>query len=846
MDFSKLNVPKRTEKPIDPIKIFERLPNLPETPNDLWRGQAEALSEWNTHRNKKDILISLNTGAGKTLVGLLTAQSLVNEGVENVVYVCATIDLVRQTSKEAKCIGLDHTTRVESQFNNDLFESGKSFCITTYQALFNGFSAIRRRHFPGAVVFDDAHVAETIIRDSLTLNVSNFHHPDLFDAVAKLFQPHFKILRIEKRFKDSLTQEQDSIVMVAPGTLAEHHDRLLGLLEQYGIEDDDQLKYKFTSLHDKLDCCAMLFHRGSFELAPPFLPSLALDIFERPIRRIYLSATLRSKADIIRAFGRLPDVIEPDNDAGNGERLILLSRHISEQISLESVSTICVKHKVLIAVPSYHAAKKWNCLAVPPEPNEPKNFSNTLDSFRSNTNGAFILVSRVDGIDFPHDTCRIMVLDGLPSGTSLIERYQSEFLRMSQLQATRISNRLVQLFGRINRGRNDYGAFLITNKALNTWLNNERNVALLPKLLQKQILLGRIVQGGMNINSAETIVKAIDEVLSRKPSWLEYYGRHIQSGDLGIEQVIRAEDTKNQMVEAAKAEATYAAAMWNGDISKARQNLDVAAEATGRVDPLLSGWQSIWVGAALEAEGDASSAYLEYQRAMNKLGNMLVLPRYVGTQSTTTLKDSASPFACNINNLVNLQVNEKFQRELKRVCSQLTHLDNGSPQEREEAVRALGEILGFKAIRPDNDVGTGPDVLWLDDSLTGNCIVFELKTDKKATTYWKKDISQGHDHLSWLSNNHPNNTCLGLIYVGQGNNIETRGNPSSAMWCCTPACLSQLKDQLVSLINDLRCITPQERTKKTQEQCDNGSWTIEALFERLKGKKMCEMPRIQG
>jgi transposase InsO family protein len=51
------------------------------------------------------------------------------------------------------------------RYSNDLFESGRTFCITTYQALFNGLSSIRRNHFPGAVLFDDAHVAEAMLRD---------------------------------------------------------------------------------------------------------------------------------------------------------------------------------------------------------------------------------------------------------------------------------------------------------------------------------------------------------------------------------------------------------------------------------------------------------------------------------------------------------------------------------------------------------------------------------------------------------------------------------------------------------------------------------------------------------
>lgn len=97
-------------------------------------------------------MVSLNTGADKTIVGLLIAQSLVNEGLQNVLYVCSTIDLVRQTAEEADRIGIDHSTRVRKGFSNDLFETGKAFCITTYAALFNGHSALRNRFFPQAII----------------------------------------------------------------------------------------------------------------------------------------------------------------------------------------------------------------------------------------------------------------------------------------------------------------------------------------------------------------------------------------------------------------------------------------------------------------------------------------------------------------------------------------------------------------------------------------------------------------------------------------------------------------------------------------------------------------------
>jgi Type III restriction enzyme, res subunit len=253
MDFSKLGSTTKAPPPLNPIKIFETLPSLPGTFNDLWRGQDKALTEWHTNRDKQDVLVSLNTGAGKTVVGLLIAQSLVNEGLSNVLYVCSTIDLVRQTSEEAKRIGMEYTTRVQREFSNDLFETGKSFCITTYAALFNGYSALRNRFFPQAIIFDDAHVAESLLRGAFTLRIDGRDNKKLFGEIVELFRPHFEELGVAGRFRDSLDLSRHSTSFVAPPGLYERSARLLKILLRYGIKDHDKLKYPFAWLEDHLD-----------------------------------------------------------------------------------------------------------------------------------------------------------------------------------------------------------------------------------------------------------------------------------------------------------------------------------------------------------------------------------------------------------------------------------------------------------------------------------------------------------------------------------------------------------------------------------------------------------------
>ncbi|MFN4275048.1 MAG: DEAD/DEAH box helicase family protein [Ferrovibrio sp.] len=831
MDFSKLGSTKQVAAPTNPIKIFETLPSLSGTFNDLWRGQDKALTEWDKARDKSDVLVSLNTGAGKTIVGLLIAQSLVNEGLANVLYVCSTIDLVRQTSEEAKRIGIDHTTRVRREFSNDLFETGKAFCITTYAALFNGHSALRNKFFPQAIIFDDAHVAENLLRGAFTLRFDIRDNEPLFKEIADLFAPHFKDLGVPGRFRDSLDLSRYSTSFVAPGGFYERSERLLDILLRHGIKDHAELAYPFAWLEDHINAYAAIFTRGSFELTPPFLPSLALDIFQQKIRRVYLSATLESQADFIRAFGRQPDVtITPANDAGNGERLVINGQKVKGGFDPTFAKKLIKKQKAVIAVPDYEQAKRWADIAVPPEPQE---FSEKLEEFRKARDGAFTLVSRVDGIDLPHDTCRIMIMEGLPSGSSLLERYQWEYLRMNNVHAVRVANRLAQLFGRINRGRNDYGAFLVEGTDLNKWLGNDRNLALLPPLLQKQIIIGREVQSSFGIDDPNQAIELVERVLGRDEGWLDYYQREVKLAEIDQDQLARHKAVEPFLIAAAQSEAKYAAAMWNGDPATARRELEKTVDTTAQQDTPLGGWHAVWLGAAFELEGDKNAALIAYGQAMRRLGGGMTLPRPVGGLVEKAQVPDLNAFGRSLRDLLSYTHGNKFEAEFTKLKAALALIEEGEPKQAEGGVRALGELLGFTATRPDSDEGTGPDVLWRDDAKPRQ-FGFELKTDKKApATYHKKDVSQGHDHLEWMGQVHNQHEILGLAFLGPQGNADQRANPSAEMSLCLVPALAALRDEVVALIEDLRKQSPVERLVAISKESEREYWDFINILKRL-------------
>ena len=83
LDLSRLNVVEEDEL-IDPRKLYSTLENR------RWKRlrpeQAEVLDSWYERRDERDLVVKQNTGAGKTLTGLLIALSSMREGVGPVVY----------------------------------------------------------------------------------------------------------------------------------------------------------------------------------------------------------------------------------------------------------------------------------------------------------------------------------------------------------------------------------------------------------------------------------------------------------------------------------------------------------------------------------------------------------------------------------------------------------------------------------------------------------------------------------------------------------------------------------------------------------------------------------------
>lgn len=833
LDFNKLSRPKGNSAPQDPFEIFAKTPNLKNAPNDLWKGQAEALTSWHKNRARDDNVILLNTGAGKSIVGVLIAQSLVNEDIGPVIFACSTIDLVEQTSRECDRLGIRYTKRISGSFSNDLFETGQAFCITLYQSLFVATSTFKGTKAPAAIIFDDAHVGERTIRDVFTLSISKAGHPGLYRELIEIVRPEFEALGKGPHFS-FVTDDvgQNSVTMCPPATASRHREQIIEAIKKTDWRNADWF-FPALRLWENMGTCAIFVSPTAVEITPPFIPTGIYDFLREGVRRIYLSATMEFETDFVRGFGLRPqEPIIPDNDAGNGERLILLSSRFDDSVDKKAVAREVVKdHKLLISVPSYSKAEIWKDFGTPPSR---ANFTNELQSFRTASTGTFILVSRIDGIDLPQDTCRVMVIDGAPAGTSLMDNYLFSRLNLSNLFSTKMAGRITQLLGRINRGRSDYSAFIIFGNDINVWLKTERNIALLPPLIRKQVILSQTVQEGMDHSSETEISALVSQVLARDASWLKFYRETVDGLEVAEEALQRVKERESQLALSAEAECKFMTRLWQNDSDGARQAILDVLDDTALADAKLAGWYSLWLGASYEADGDAETAIAHYKKARVRLSHHLNVPHRSEFEIVAETSGVKSTLQKSL-----LSANHHGPQALGNLTSKLkAHAQtlestSASSTAKEEAVRQYGELLGYGSSRPDNEVGHGPDVIWKDD-VANVLVAFELKTEKNnPAEYNKSEVGQAHNHVQWLKDNEPDYASGGLLIVGPPGVCKSEASPADDLFLVETGVLASRMRSLATKVDDVRGRIIIERYALLEEIGALPEWQLNGFFTVL-------------
>jgi replicative superfamily II helicase len=538
VDFGKLRASGKKAKSLDPIEIFRRLPK-PAGINDLYTSQAQALEAWYSRRADRDIVIKLHTGGGKTLVGLLAAQSTLNELGEPVLYLVPTVQLVNQTISKAKEYSIPavaYQTGAGVPLHDD-FVSSSAVMIGTYKALFNGKSkfGIRGSAAPqkvGAIILDDAHAAFAVVRDSFTLSVSADKARVSYEKLASLFRSSFRDIDRLGTFDDIVCGHESGVVEVPYWAWHDQRDAVRAIL----ASDIATYALIWPLLRDRLHLCHALISRYAFTITPCLPMMDALPTFADAPRRIYMSATIADDSDIVRTFGADPLLLEKPitsrSLAGVSERMVLMPDLMPFKFAvlpaIKKLLTWVSEKKCgsVVLVASDKAAEAWSdvaTVAVGAEQVDP-----LIEQLQSRaTNGPAVFANRYDGIDLPGDACRLLVMYGMPRGTSDYELFRATALYGGAAITRMLAQRIEQGIGRAARGSADYCIVILAGSDLAGWIARAGNFRFLTSATRAQIEIGSAIS--KEVQDLKDLSVTMLRSLQRDSEWIEYHADSLAS-----------------------------------------------------------------------------------------------------------------------------------------------------------------------------------------------------------------------------------------------------------------------------------------------------------------------------
>jgi hypothetical protein len=776
--------PTARAKHIDPEDLFRSLKIRPASSiKELWAPQADALRQWHQARANDDVLFRLNTGAGKTLIGLVAAQSLVNESKGKVVYCCATNQLVDQTKEKADALGIETATYYGGTWNDqDVFVKSLGPVLTNYAALFNGKSIFAKEPLTG-IVFDDAHTAHDSIRSAFTLKIERAEFTSFYDAFVASLASYFDSVRRGYEFTAVVeSRDKATVLMVPMFEVARHWKQWQDLLIQNDVEERTTM-FAWAHVGSRLDRLAVMFDANRIEFTPLLPPVHTLRAFRKGVRRLYLSATLRVNDEFIRTFGKSPSpVVTPGGRAGDTERLFLIApAEMTDDAARGWADDATDGLKAVIMVPSGHTAEHWQSSA---EVFDSGDGHERIRAFAASHDQRLVFVARYDGIDLPGDDCRVMIVDGLPSGMAHLDRFFEVHLEREGISDLKIASRFVQLLGRTSRGMTDYGAVVLIGRRLREWVLPPVRRALLPEHLQKQLAVGEQLSGVRDFTPRELVQECLDQTAG----WAAVYESAMATS--AVEPAVSLADVaKSERV--AWAERKAAEAIWDDKIDAAVRALVETQTDAYELERPLGAWWEHWLGFAMQQAGDPAEAEKKYRQAARVKSELGALPN--GARSAAAADDKASsPQAVRMAEVLSERGVDRLARELADGARVLRDSEASAGQH-EAAICTIGEYLGYKSWRGDKVTsGKGQDCVW-EESGTQRVLLFDAKTRKSVSRYTKDYIGESAQHALWAERKYPDAQRL-LYIVGPRVPATPQSTPPAGLRIVAPEELARIAE----------------------------------------------------
>ena len=477
---SKLNSSAKT-KTIEPREIFMTLPSKTSGygyPRDV---QSEVWKKWFDIRNEKNVILKMNTGSGKTVVGLIMLQSCLNEEKGPAIYAVPDKYLVKQVVDEAKKLGIS----VTEDKDDYSYSNSKAILVTSIQTIVNGHSYFGLResgNYPiGSIIIDDVHACMDKIIGQFMIKIDA--ETDAYKELIAIFSPSLKEYN-PNNYIDIVEMNDCRKSMLVPyWEWQRQQNNVYRILKKYNNSDNNAIFFGLPLIDRSLETCDCIITASAIEITPKGIDLEKISSLEDASRRIYMSATLADDSVFVSTLGLatedMKNIITPENANDIGDRLVIFPKYVNSDISeieiKEKVEEIAEKYNVVILVPSFSRAKFWDEGGLRTATKD--NIDQKVAVLKSGKHvGEVIFVNRYDGIDLPGDACRMLVIDGLPPLNCIKDRYVQSVAPQSTILLREQVQRIEQGMGRGVRSNDDECCIVLMGDELTDVLSRNRGI----------------------------------------------------------------------------------------------------------------------------------------------------------------------------------------------------------------------------------------------------------------------------------------------------------------------------------------------------------------------------------
>ena len=800
LDFGKLNA-GTAAKQTDPRKIFTTLKRDARFKRPLDE-QADVLDTWFERRSAKDLTIKMNTGGGKTVVGLLCLQSSLNENIKPAVYITPDPFLVTQVLEEAQALGITATDNEK----DPEFLAGRSILVANVHKLFNARSVfgVGEKKIPiGCIVIDDAHACLGVVHEQFSIKA--IVGSAVYDGLLAIFEEDLKA-QSPTGLLDVKTNDPSIVMMVPYWAWQAHQDEVVGLL--HAQKKSKELEWSWPLVNDCIPLCTCLFGGGRLEIAPPFVPIDRIPAFATAQRRIYMTATLADDSILVSHFQadakEVGRPIRPKGGGDIGDRMILAPQEINPDYTADEIMTLVAniskKLNVVVIVPSKLRADFWG--SVTNQLLDKDNIHEGVELLKASHVGLTVLMNKYDGIDLPGKACELLVIDGLPEVYGLGERLEMLLLDGTKRQLVRQVQRIEQGMGRGVRSSDDHCVVLLLGGRLTQRLHQPEAETMFSSATRAQINLGKEVSSQVRGKSIKDLEPILNLCLEQDDEW-------VQAGRNAVVNAPPIDDGQLDQNQVSLRAAFDAARITRYDI--AVTEIQEAVNAT--TEPQVKGYLKQQLAVYTNFMNSAKAQ--ELQLAALALNTRLLKPIAGITYSKLSAPASGQSAAATNFMTRFLEGNDL----IIWVNGLLDDLDwgEGGTKRFEAAMMDLGLFLGFGSDRPEDKLGRGPDNLWALGEL--KYLVIECKSGAIiAEKVSKADTNQLNGSIVWFAEKYDKTCSVTPVLIHPKTVFEHAASPHADIRIVNRPGLSRLRDAVQAYAVSLSTSGGYKYAKEVEKQ----------------------------